>query len=280
FLPSLKAGKRITKCYCEDEHPTEAVDKNACNNFCYNDKINRCGGLLLLSIYEIIAIRDNRTEFSRVNRSSHSIDEPSLFLELTNYDLYLQLIKENIDLNNCLVNCSNKGECKLKSEDKVECSCFENFTGEKCQYNKRVCSREKCLNGGTCIESSNKTSPYEFDCICSQNYYGKNCELMFDFCENKTCSSNGYCYFNETEKSSKCKCFNLFSGVNCEYESQEIKTIKTTIRISTFIAIGIIICVVAIFVLIDLTNFFCPLKTRKLKWKNETFKQKHIIQFF
>lgn len=193
-------------------------------------------------------------------------EEDDIFeLDLNQTFVVLGLIRENIDLNVCLNNCSNNGRCISVSNSSFECLCQQNFTGNDCSYNKNLCSRKQCLNGGECIEK-NLTS---FECRCKENYSGYRCEILKnDLCENKTCSSQGYCFIDQKTSKVKCKCFKYYSGENCEIREAEIEIVKITIKISTIVAIVVIILFFCFILFLD-----CVAVMKK----TETKKQKRIV---
>ena len=176
----------------------------------------------------------------------------------------LNLFQSSIDLNVCLSNCSNNGLCWLKS-GKVECKCNHDFYGNQCQYDKRVCSENKCLNNATCfvVQKSNLTNfeNNSFYCECKKNYYGEYCESAIDLCENQTCSYNGNCI--ELNLSQKCKCFSLYEGEYCQYESASLKNIKMVITTASIIAILTLISLYLFMVIMDLTKYLIFKKKKK-----------------
>ncbi|RNA13748.1 eyes shut -like protein [Brachionus plicatilis] len=153
-----------------------------------------------------------------------------------------ELFTLKIDINNCLLNCSNNGKCRLNSESKFVCECFDDFIGDRCQHNTRPCYLNRCRNNATCIENSlNKT--YSCECFTESNqtslYYGTYCEKKIDVCSNETCSNHGYC--KEENNEPKCSCFYMYSGDKCEKESEELKKNKMIVKTTTIIAI-IVVC--------------------------------------
>ena len=181
------------------------------------------------------------------------------FARLSSSQIF-DLLNSSYDLSGCIVNCSKKGLCKFDSiKNKFICSCFSAFiSGYACQIDTRPCSNNPCLNNATCVDDSNSNS-YSFKCLCNEFYYGNFCESKIDVCQNETCSSNGNCF--DSNNSPECKCFSMYSGDNCESESNELKTIKTIISITVIIAIIIIISFYIIIALMDLTRYLCNKKS-------------------
>jgi hypothetical protein len=122
----------------------------------------------------------------------------------------MNLLQTDIDISNCLLNCSNNGICNLTSDEKFVCVCSEHFSGPKCDKNMRLCSRIQCLDPNSqCIDIINGTE-YGFVCNCSFPNFGLRCENKIDLCKEKTCSNQGLCQVNLTMP--VCKCFKGYSG--------------------------------------------------------------------
>ena len=115
-----------------------------------------------------------------------------------------------------------------------------------------------CLNSIKCediLVETDSSSPnnYDIKCHCKSNlFYGKRCESKINLCQNETCSGNGVCIvihegggLNETIK---CECFGLndFEGEKCEIKSTKRRLIETTIKMSTWISVFIIIFIIFI----------------------------------
>ena len=205
----------------------------------------------------------------KLNNSLNKLNIDTWFQDDFEIEYLLDIMKNNIDLTNCLTNCSSNGKCRLNEYQSFVCECNDHYIGPRCQASSKPCASNPCLNGATCFNDfTNKT----FKCQCmtkndSLLFYGRNCEKKIDVCENETCSKNGIC--NDIDNEAKCKCFKSYSGIKCEIESQEIKLVKTVIKTSSIIAIIVICLTFFIFLSIDLLDFFLNRKNKKLK-KRET----------
>ena len=220
------------------------------------------GGSSKINITELINILENRT-FQLDLKSDSSL--PTQLLE-----------SSNLDINNCVSNCSNQGFCKLNSQNRnqFECLCVSNFTGSKCELDKRLCSQNPCLNSIKCddiLKPTKLPSTYEYDfkCHCKSDlFYGKRCESKINLCQNETCSGNGICKVIQTgqdglNETIKCECFGLndFEGEKCETKSTKRKTIETTIKTTAWIAISSVILFYSFIFVMDFHKFL----TRKEK---------------
>jgi hypothetical protein len=169
----------------------------------------------------------------------------------------------NKDIIGCLLNCSNKGECKYNYlNDNYYCSCFQNYySGYSCDIDLRKCSNNKlqCLYNGTCNNIINNNNNYDFNCTCKYPYYGRNCQFKQNLCKGITCSNKGVCYNNETT-SYYCKCFKGYSGQICEIESNQAKTIKTVNNVSAYFSITFIVIFYASILLLDICHYWKPIK--------------------
>ena len=98
-----------------------------------------------------------------------------------------------------------------------------------------------------------------FTCTCQDKFRGDRCEIISldALCANFTCSSYGYCDINAQTYEASCKCYSGYSGVQCEIESQNIKSIKSAITSASIIAILILISFYLLIILLDLSNYFC-----------------------
>ena len=209
------------------------------------------------------------------------------FESLQMLDILILFQNATYDLTACLLNCSNKGQCKLDSATfKYYCECSTYFKGTSCEFNTQPCSHGLCLSNGTCIPYANSTL-ITYQCQCRAGFYGTNCENQINPCANQTCSLNGYCVRNET--SYQCECFNDFYGDNCEQVAPFMKVIQAVQLTSLVIALTTMITFVALIILNDVLNLLCVrskkhvnLKNWKQKWTSETkskpVKFKHVYR--
>ncbi|CAF1143806.1 unnamed protein product [Brachionus calyciflorus] len=184
-------------------------------------------------------------------------------------DQAIELIRINVDINDCLNNCSNNGLCKKINDKKFKCICNKDYAGTKCEYNTNPCWISPCLNNGTCYRNKKN-----FNCECSYPFYGTFCENKINICKGEECSRNGICIDDNSRP--KCKCFSMFSGDKCEFKSEEKVTISKVQTTSSTIAIIIIVLIFIIFLLFDISNFCCKIDRRKINYnpKNLVFQLK------
>lgn len=127
----------------------------------------------------------------------------------------------DVDVSNCLTNCSSHGVCVYVNITYYGCDCFDGYTGASCQKNKRQCSSSPCLNGATCSDWVSNSSDYTFSCTCASYYTGFYCQqlTLSDMCSNYSCSSNGRCFANGSSGSVRpdCECFTGYTGEVCAY---------------------------------------------------------------
>ncbi|RNA05564.1 neurogenic locus notch -like protein [Brachionus plicatilis] len=195
------------------------------------------------SLYDLNITSSNRLDqttssFYSVIGTKPTIDmanfsqETQFTFESLDIGLIMDLSQLNLDMNDCLSNCSGNGKCKVSNSLKFECECFKNYVGTKCHINTLACNSNPCRNNATCIDNINNRT-YTCKCMSNDNrsslFYGLNCEKKIDVCQNETCSGNGVCYDGGFEP--KCKCFSKYSGDKCQIESQEMKTIKAIIAL-------------------------------------------------
>lgn len=202
---------------------------------------------------------------------------PQLFIQqfsmssLSTQDL-VSIINSKYDFTNCIVNCSSNGLCKFSSNNTFVCECLSNYAGPTCAQDTRPCSHSPCLNNATCLatttalnltltSSTNSTEPSGYECVCAKNYYGTNCEFKVNICENVTCSGNGKCA--DENDVAICKCFSLYSGDQCEIESQKQKTIKQAASTTSIIAIVVLVLFYLLIVLSDVMDYCCMSAEKK-----------------
>ena len=287
------------------------VFQTSVNNF-ENNK-NTISGLILNSIssYQSTDVAFQTTQIRNITNSSSSrntnfIDLNQLLLSV-NFNISLlikalvnktfsidlkspisklpvQLLTSNLDINDCVSNCSNYGVCKLSPTNQFICVCDLNHSGSKCHLELRPCFYSPCLNYIKCDNILNDThfndrfQAYQnyysdFVCTCKDQYYGKRCELKINPCENETCSGNGICKSldNGSNQTStiKCECFgqNSFEGEKCETKSTRKILEEASVKTSYLIAIIVLVSLYATAVLIDIHTYYFEVKS-PLKQKN------------
>ncbi|RNA31006.1 Neurogenic locus Notch [Brachionus plicatilis] len=178
-------------------------------------------------------------------------------------DITLRIFSFKKVLIDCLTNCSDRGKCISYDENTYQCLCAKNYSGRECQIDLRPCKWNLCLNNGVCVMRGKKS----YECLCGKNHYGSNCQFEVDVCKNETCSRNGYCHAKNYMP--KCKCFYLYSGVKCEIESGELRFRKIVSKVSSIVAIIVIVCFWLILISLDICNFmfFAPEKKAPSKKK-------------
>jgi hypothetical protein len=171
----------------------------------------------------------------------------------------IEMLKLNTDITQCLLNCSNNGKCAYINEtNNFVCLCFQNYTGSLCNIDKRPCNLAKlqCINNGICINNriNNNNDDYNFTCNCSYPFYGDRCQFKINICKNITCSNKGICKIvNNTIP--MCKCFNGYSGDNCEISNTKIMIIKAVSFTSVGISIAFFVCFISLIIYIDISRY-------------------------
>jgi hypothetical protein len=204
------------------------------------------------------------TDFSALNMSSilNSLSSQGEFLlSQLSPVLMTTLLNSNLDLSDCLVNCSNNGLCSVLGQA-VICACKEEYQGKSCSARSSPCSYNPCLNNGTCLESvqTNNGTQLNYTCQCSSFFYGPQCENRVDLCANNSCVANqGFCKI--ANNTASCQCFQSYSGVNCETASAQLKTIKSVISTSSIIAIAALVLLYVVFAIMDVLHWL--LQTKK-----------------
>lgn len=85
----------------------------------------------------------------------------------------------NFSADSCLQQpnlCNGNGFCIVNNNGSASCSCFDDFSGLTCAFNRTRCaiSPSLCLNNGTCYTISNNIDG--FYCDCPSPWTGKFCQ--------------------------------------------------------------------------------------------------------
>lgn len=161
------------------------------------------------------------------------------------------LLSSNLNILDCLVNCSNNGICVINTNGDYLCECNQYYTGKDCSKDLRFCSTLQCLNNGTCMNII-EDAKYDFNCTCSFPYHGKRCERTYDLCQNISCSHNGLCKMKSIQPT--CICFPGYLGSHCEFLDSKTKIIKTVKTVAVYSAILIICLFILIVIFIDISS--------------------------
>lgn len=188
--------------------------------------------------------------------------------------LLIDILTSTIDITDCLSNCSQNGICKyLQIYDKFSCNCDSFFSGTTCSSDTRPCSKNPCLNNGTCVQNLTDPTQTSYYCECGVYYKGKKCESKINVCENETCSGHGSCVDENNEP--KCKCFNSFYGKQCETMSEGLVRIKAVTSFATITAIIIICLFYLMFIAMDLTRIYLIEK----RYKRHNKKKRNNLKY-
>ncbi|KRT85748.1 EGF domain-containing protein [Oryctes borbonicus] len=120
----------------------------------------------------------------------------------------------NQDLNFCTNHkpCKNGGTCFNTGQGSYTCSCPPGYNGTQCENPVNDCSRNHCLNGGTCTRNGTYHK-----CVCPNGHHGVNCENTTITCKEKPCRNGGSC--TDTEGGYRCECPIGFNGADCEHQT-------------------------------------------------------------
>ena len=106
--------------------------------------------------------------------------------------------------------------------------------------------------------------------MCNKQYEGGFCELKVDVCKNESCSGNGNCV--DINNKPKCKCFSMFEGEKCEFQSNELKTVKTVKKYSAILAGVVVVVFYLTKLFMDFTKYCLKCKKKIVRKKNRKIK--------
>jgi hypothetical protein len=244
-------------------------------NFSQTVKINfndTSSVLVNQSVANISKIYSKPGNYSIILQNDTTVFDTCYVKVVETRQLYIMvdLLSKDIDMNDCLTNCSNNGICESISAKSYRCKCNESYAGKMCELSKNPCSLNQCLNNGICIE--NNTTELGYECNCTENFNGKKCEnLKKNVCP---CERANRCFLFMADKGPSCKCINNYSGENCEIESDNLKITIKVKNYTSIIAIVLIILFYLIFIIIDLMN----LCTKKEKTAKKQSSQKKLFK--
>lgn len=114
----------------------------------------------------------------------------------------------------------NLDRIKIRYLINIFCACFnqKGIVHGLVNYPEPVlvsCEHKPCMNGGTCIKSSNN-SITATSCLCSSRFTGPSCQYK-SMCHSNPCQNGGVCQMSISRQEFKCICpSNQFSGTFCE----------------------------------------------------------------
>ncbi|XP_057188255.1 protein jagged-1a isoform X1 [Triplophysa rosa] len=120
------------------------------------------------------------------------------------------------DLNTCRTRqpCLHGGTCSNTGPDKYHCACPDGYSGLNCEKVDNACLSEPCLNGGSCVESSQG-----FECQCAAGWSGPSCDINEDDCDPNPCNHSGMCV--DLVDGFKCICPAQWTGKTCLIDANE-----------------------------------------------------------
>ncbi|KAK2169270.1 hypothetical protein NP493_1196g00053 [Ridgeia piscesae] len=112
------------------------------------------------------------------------------------------------------VACSTAGLLCLNANQTTNTTCHDyqiQFTcdagGSQC-VNVDTCAEEKCQNGATCSDNSDKDGVYQ--CHCASGFTGYNCQHNVDECASNPCHNGATC--NDMVNGYNCSCRHGYAG--------------------------------------------------------------------
>lgn len=220
---------------------------------------------------EITTMISNMSLISKITTASVQSFYVSSLNEISPSEM-LNILNTNNDFNSCLLNCSNRGDCKFnQASKKFSCECFSSFTGPVCEVNLWACFSSPCLNNGLCVQNSTNSS---YQCKCAELFEGDRCEVKKNLCANETCSRLGVCI--ELYNRTKCNCLYLYEGDKCEIKNDILNRIEKVVKTSVVIAMFFLALLWVLVILSDSFNFFFKDKAIGIKKNKVVTKAKYI----
>ncbi|XP_068718689.1 uncharacterized protein [Montipora capricornis] len=71
--------------------------------------------------------------------------------------------------------CMNGGTCTELGDEKYQCHCSKDYTGDHCELTANPCEPNPCKNGGHCTKELSTRE--RFKCSCKKSYVGETCEI-------------------------------------------------------------------------------------------------------
>lgn len=182
---------------------------------------------------------------------SHKINNA---LDELNSTIVIDLL-EHLNLNGCLMNCSNRGDC-VYEKNQLVCFCRRFYVGDSCEFSYNPCFYSPCLNDGRCelLPDLLNADLLDYYCVCNDSFSGDNCEQEFDACFNNTCSNKGECYENE-DGDPECDCYQYYSGNDCENQEDELIMRKNVSLTSSIIAGLILAALYGLILVLDILKY-------------------------